>query len=390
MNAVSQEATSPAPAENTSNRLLFLYDGEFDVNNGVSSYIRTIGNFAAQEGCEVSYLVGNSQIDSPDVTSISRTFSVSASGSRSAVPFFTPQRAIDETLERLNPDAVHVQAGYVPFMSGKVLKSLNKNTRLVGTFHNSMPYGWLRKVTNLNALLTSSQLGQFDSLFSVSETAQAAAKEIYGVDTEILPCPVDTALFSENSASIDNSEATTITFIGRIVARKGLSTFIDSLRLLDDATLAQIEVNIIGDGSEKEAIERAVAQTELSPITRFMGQVDDATKNRTLKSSDVVVVTSSGGESLGIVLLEAMAAKRPVVLASRIEGYSEVLAGLPESLVPQDRPDKLAQSLKALIQNRGKRAATLEVQKRIIRKYDIKETVGPRLMQAYGFAKEEI
>src|SRR5579884_1002818 len=117
-------------------RVLFLYDGEFNFDNGVSNYIHTIGDYALQQGCQVDYLVGKSSVEEPNVTSIAtKTAAVHANGSHSVVPIHVPRRQIADTLERLDPDAVHVQLPFVPFMSGKVIKELKKDLPIAGTFH---------------------------------------------------------------------------------------------------------------------------------------------------------------------------------------------------------------------------------------------------------------
>jgi phosphatidylinositol alpha-mannosyltransferase len=328
----SPETAPPAP---DMPRVLFLYDGEFNFDNGVSNYIRTIGDYAAQQGCQVDYLVGKSSIEEPNITSIAtKTAAVHANGSRSVVPLHVSNNRVAETLERLDPDVAHVQLPFVPFMSGKVIKGLKRDVPVVGTFHTPIPTGWLGAVNMLNARLTQTEMRRFDHFYSVSEAAQSAAMKIYGVNSEVLPCPIDLDRVKQRLQTQERVEgATIITFLGRLVARKGLGTFIGSLSQVDPEIKAGLQVQIIGDGKERQPIERKLAESDLRDKVQFFGTVDEEQKYNLLANSDIVAYTSNGNESFGIVLVEAMAVGRPVVLASDIDGYSEVLRQVPASLV---------------------------------------------------------
>jgi phosphatidylinositol alpha-mannosyltransferase len=84
---------------------------------------------------------------------------------------------------------------------------------------------------------------------------------------------------------------------------------------------------------------------------RFVGYVSEHDKLRYLHSCDVCCVPSTGFESFGIVLLEAMAAGRPLV-ASNIPGYRSVLThGREGLLVEPGDPQALAAALIDLLRN---------------------------------------
>jgi phosphatidylinositol alpha-mannosyltransferase len=362
-------------------RLLYVYDGEFALDNGVSNYIRTLGDYAADNGCEVSYLVGRDASNKQNAISVTGSVPVHANGSQSYVPIPTSARRIAATLEELSPDTVHVQAPFLPTMAGKVIKQLNESTTVVGTFHTPMPRGWLRAANELNARLIRQELRRFDHLYSVSETARDAAQKIYGVDSEVLPCPVALTPRSENSIKPDG---TIVTFLGRLVARKDLSCLVDGLGLLEPRTKSELRFRIVGDGTDRELIERRIAANGLGGNTTFAGKVTEAKKHALLAISDIVTCPSSGGESLGITLIEAMAASHPVVIANEIGGYAEVLRDVPESLVEPGNPRMLAERLGDVIADTGLRQAIFEAQQEVVKRYDIR-SVGSRLMTAYGF-----
>lgn len=99
--------------------------------------------------------------------------------------------------------------------------------------------------------------------------------------------------------------------LGRFVRRKGFHTLVDAVARLPDAWLW-----LIGEGEEREALERQVAEAGIAERVRFAGW--QAKPGRFLAAADVFVMPSSH-EPLGNVILEAWALNKPVV-SSRAEG----------------------------------------------------------------------
>lgn len=363
--------------------LLFVFDGELALDNGVSNYMRTIGDYAMAQGAAVEYLVGKASLDGPNVTALSRTVPIWANGSRSYIPVHTPRQALADYLERADPQAVHVQMPFLSSLAGHVIERLKPETTLVGTFHTPRPHGWLYAANKLNALLTREGLKRFDHLFSVSEAARAAAQEIYGVDSEVLPCPV--RIGQPRAASEVGAEnSMVITFLGRLVARKGIGTFLDSIALLDPETIRNVQVRVIGDGSERTAAKQQAARHGIQDRVQFWGRVPDTRKQELLAASDIVAYPSNGGEAFGIVLAEAMAAGKPVVLASNIEGYAEALSQDLVALFAPNDPQALADRIQTLLRDPGQRRDLYAAQQETIKRFDIGHSIGPRLLAAYG------
>ena len=82
-----------------------------------------------------------------------------------------------------------------------------------------------------------------------------------------------------------------------------------------------MQLLIVGHGDEDELRSQA---GELMRYIRFLGLVDDAGKASAMRSADVYCAPNIGGESFGIVLVEAMAAGTPVV-ASDLDAFRRVL-----------------------------------------------------------------
>ena len=102
----------------------------------------------------------------------------------------------------------------------------------------------------------------------------------------------------------------------------------------------------------------------------FLGRVDDDLLARLYRTCDVFVSPALGGESFGIVLLEAMAAGRPVV-ATDIPGYRSVLRdGVQGRLVPPGEPRALAEAIESLLANPALRTAMAREATATVTAYD--------------------
>ena len=151
-------------------------------------------------------------------------------------------------------------------------------------------------------------------------------------------------------------------FLGRFdEPRKGMAVLLGALPALVER-FPDIEILVVGRGDEDELREEA---GELAGHLRFLGQVDDATKASAMRSADVYCAPNTGGESFGIVLVEAMAAGTAVV-ASDLDAFRRVLLdGKAGRLVPVDDSDALAAALiDVLADDDAARAATSRPRRR--------------------------
>ncbi|MCE9516033.1 MAG: glycosyltransferase family 4 protein, partial [Mycobacterium sp.] len=109
---------------------------------------------------------------------------------------------------------------------------------------------------------------------------------------------------------------------------------------------------------------------DLAGHLRFLGQVDDAEKASALRSADVYCAPNTGGESFGIVLVEAMAAGTAVV-ASNLDAFRRVLAdGQAGALVAVEDSAALADALIAVLADDALRARYIAAATEEVHRYD--------------------
>jgi len=138
-------------------------------------------------------------------------------------------------------------------------------------------------------------------------------------------------------------------------------------------------VLIVGRGDEDGLRAQA---GELAGHLKFLGQVSDDEKASALRSVDVYCAPHTGGESFGIVLVEAMAAGTAVV-ASDLDAFRRVLAdGEVGLLVPVEDPSALAAALITVLEDDLLRARYVEAASAEVRRYDW-PVVADQIMRVY-------
>ena len=114
-----------------------------------------------------------------------------------------------------------------------------------------------------------------------------------------------------------------LAFQGRLVTTKGVRILFEAARILREQG-QPLELLIIGDGPERDSLERFAREAKLDVQVRFAGRLDGAQLNAALAQSSVVVVPSLGGEVFGLVVAENML-RALAVVASDLGAFVEVL-----------------------------------------------------------------
>ncbi|HEY7010462.1 MAG TPA: glycosyltransferase family 4 protein, partial [Jatrophihabitantaceae bacterium] len=160
----------------------------------------------------------------------------------------------------------------------------------------------------------------------------------------------------------------TIGFIGRYdEPRKGMDVLVDALELLAPAR-PDLRVLVAGRGEAEEFLERL--PRSVSDRFTLLGQISEADKARMLRSVDVYCAPNTGQESFGVVLLEAMSARTPIV-ASDLEAFQRVLAGgAAGELVMSGDPADLARGLATVLDDPARRRLLVDEGARAVGPYD--------------------
>jgi phosphatidyl-myo-inositol alpha-mannosyltransferase len=269
----------------------------------------------------------------PSIVSIGPTVEWESNGSIAPIaPGRQAARRTAETLRSLEPDVVHLHEPGVP---GPCLTALiGVRGPMVGTFHASgeLSHQWTRPAMRR-------QMQHLTYRVAVSEMARDTAKENWNGDDYIIlwnGIEIDRIARTEPTPS----ERPAVLFLGRHEPRKGLAVLLDAWRGVErDADLW-----VIGTGPQTDELRQQAPKS-----VQWLGSVSDDERNARLRGATVFCAPSLGGESFGVVLLEAMAAETPVV-ASAITGYDNVArADRDALLVPPGDAAALRTQLQRLL-----------------------------------------
>ena len=154
------------------------------------------------------------------------------------------------------------------------------------------------------------------SIVAVSPSTRARARRTLGLKGDIVVIPPGTdAVVSTLSSTRPRSEHQSIVCVGRLVAHKRTSSIIEAIPpLLDE--YPHLEVHLVGDGSERSAIEALVESLSLSDHVILHGSVSSSERDRILHTA-WLSVSASEGEGWGLSVVEANAAGVPVLAYRR-------------------------------------------------------------------------
>jgi phosphatidyl-myo-inositol alpha-mannosyltransferase len=297
----------------------------WEVPGGVQFHVRDLAEHFLRQGHDVSVLAPADD-DEPlpaYLTSLGRAVPVRYNGSVARLSFGPVTSArVTRWLEAGDFDVLHLHEPVTP--SASLLALWSSTEPVVATFHTANLRS--RAMHTANPVLRPS-LEKIRGRIAVSEQARATVQRHLGGEAFIIPNGVDVSRFEAAPTRpgwVGAPERPTLAFLGRVdEPRKGLEVALRALpAVLDRHPGARLLVAGPGDASDllRDADPRAAAAVEV------LGAVSDPDKAALLRSVDAYVAPHLGGESFGIVLVEAMAAGAPVV-ASDLAAFSAVLDG---------------------------------------------------------------
>ena len=255
-------------------------------------------------------------------------------------------------LDRGHFDLVHIHEPITPSIGALALWAAD--CPIVATFHTS---NLRSRAMQVSYPFLRSSMEKILGRIAVSEDARRTLTTHFGGDAVVIPNGVYVDRFASTLPRPQwqgQPGRPTIAFLGRMgEPRKGMPVLAAAL----PAVLAQVpglRLLVAGPGDADEV--RAAMTPEVAAATEFLGAVDDAAKAALLRSVDVYIAPNTGGESFGIILIEAMSAGA-AVLASDIPAFVRVLDGgtVGATFVNED-PDDLARQLVRLLRDDTERA----------------------------------
>lgn len=185
-----------------------------------------------------------------------------------------------------------------------------------------------KEMSKLEKFMLRFVMNRAEIILSISESLKKALIE-YGIHNEIciIPCTVDISKYISNRTNYNPKIKTDISilFIGNLIPRKGIPYLLKALSQIlkkrNDFTL-----DIVGNGPQKKKYIDLSSKLGIENHVKFHGLVDEAKKVELIKKCSFFILPSSW-ENFGVVLIEAMAAGKPVIAAAR---------GGPREIIKED------------------------------------------------------
>jgi len=296
------------------------------------------------------------------VIRIGRSVPVPANGSICPVAVDVRMRSkVRKVLAAERFDVLHLHEPLMPWLCLAVLAEAD--VPVVGTFHanNDAALGY-----RMFRPLLQNYLGKLGARIAVSSAAEQTVARHFGGRYTVIPNGVDIERFSAGGRpGVDGSFD--ILFVGRLEPRKGAKYLLRAMpRILGEVPRARLVV--VGSGP-MSGYYRSHLPEGIEDRVKFVGRVSGEDLARHYAAAHVFCSPATGGESFGIVLIEAMAAGAAVV-ASDIAGYRDVVVDGENGLLtrPGD-PDSIAEAVIRLAGDEELRKRLVESGGRDVRQY---------------------
>ena len=338
----------------------------WDIPGGVQAHVRDLAEALIDLGHEVSLLTPADEDTPlpPYAVSAGRALPVRYNGSVARLQFGPVSAArARRWLREGRFDVLHLHEPSTLSLSLTVL--MLARGPIVATWHSSMT-----RSRTLSALSGPLQpfLEKISGRIAVSAAARRLQVEHLGGDAVEIPNGVAVDHYATAEPLPGYPRPGTVGFLGRYdEPRKGMPVLLDGLaRLAPDRP--ELRLLIAGRGDADGLL------SELPPVlagrVELMGQVSEADKARMLRSIDVYCAPNLGGESFGIILLEAMAAGAPIV-ASDLDPFRRVLDdGRAGTLFRTGDPAALAKALAGLLDDPARRQRLVGIGAKVVAGYD--------------------
>ncbi len=330
----------------------------WDIPGGVQAHVRDLAETLIGLGHQVSVLAPGEEGSPslPDyVVAAGRTVPIPYNGSVARLQFgLLSATRVRRWLRQGAFDVVHVHEPAPPSLS--LLTVLLADAPLVATFHAASTRS---RFLSMFDSAVQALLERLSGRIAVSQAARKMIVEHLGADAVVIPNGVLVRNYADAEPlpgyPRDPALGGTIGFIGRYdEPRKGMSVLLAAMAELVQ-TRPGVRLLVAGRGDQDDFLDKLPEPLGGSVV--MLGMVSEHDKAALLRSVDVYVAPNTGGESFGIILLEALAAGTPIV-ASDLLAFRRVL-GTDEVGSGQRRRNEHWQLVRAGLLFRNRNAASL-------------------------------
>ncbi|MEO0281400.1 MAG: glycosyltransferase family 4 protein [candidate division WOR-3 bacterium] len=312
-------------------KILLVSDPYYPYPSGISEYTFYLSKYLKKHRNEVQILTTHykGEKEEKGVIRFGKVLMIPMNKSYATMAFgLDIPSKVKNLLSNNDFDIVHLNGPFFPSLSFFALHY--SKTKNIAAFLNA-GFKFYNFGSKIFRIVYKKYLNKIDGYFAISETAKLAMEPYFPGDYEIIPAGVDVEFFESEGEKFEIEGYPKILFLGRLDERKGvlkiINVFSKLLKIKKDAKLI-----IAGKGPLDGQAKQMVKDLRIERSTIFTGYVKKDDIPKYYRTADIYCSPALGGESFGIVLLEAMACGTPVV-ASNIHGYSQVIENLKDGVL---------------------------------------------------------
>lgn len=360
-----------------------------DKRGGVNRHIEGLAQYLVDNGHDIRIIGPASDgyaHDSKEIIVDEHPYRWAAGGSWAYVSIHSlfKRKGVRSVLREEDFDVLHVHEPFMPFLP--IVAIGESNIPNVATFHAAKDKGnrWYQIFRNMPGTRgwMERTMERSDAKICVSPLAKRLiARYFPEEDYRVIPNFINIERFSSAEPLKGfNDGKSNILYVGRLEKRKGVSYLLHAYGNIAHDFDARLII-VSSSGNLKPLCDQIIATRGLKNVV-FANNVSNENLPRYYKTADVVCAPSTGNESFGFVLIEAMAAGKPVI-ASRIPGYEDVIKGGEGILVKPKDVDELTQALYQLLENENLRYRMGGIALNTSRQYST-QVVGKEIEKVYN------
>lgn len=320
-------------------KILLVSPFDFDHDGGVNEHIRQLDRQFRAMGHETRILAAASpdegEVDDGHVYRLGASVPFPANGSISRItlsPFIGGK--VKQFLNEGRFDVIHLHEPLAPMLCLMVL--LHSKTANVGTFHaarsSDLRYMYIKTILDIF-------FDKLDARIAVSESARELVDSYFPAQFDVVPNGIALERFDPDTSPLPQfmDGRRNILFVGRFdESRKGFRFLARAMPMVK-SQYPDARLIVVGRGNSAP-YERYLQQQGIDDAV-FAGVASADMLPRYYASADVFCAPSTGGESFGLILLEALASGVPLV-ASAIPGYSGVVENARDAVLVEPKDEQ--------------------------------------------------
>ncbi|QKJ25194.1 glycosyltransferase [Aquiluna borgnonia] len=288
---------------------------------------------------------------------------------------------IRKVLKDVQPQALHIQSHLI---MGRFAVRAARGTgvKLIATNHimpeNLVKYSLLPKFLHPLAMrITWADAGRIlkkmDALTTPTRRAAQLLERAAGVSNVLaISCGIDASRFA-NETPVDNTSNQRFLFLGRLDDEKRIHILLEAVAMLTEHP--NVLVELVGDGGERENLQRLAKSLGIADRVIFTGHISDAELPKAYERATAFVMPSIA-ELQSIATMEAMASGRPVIGANAMALPHLVHDGDNGYLFEPDDPADLASKLRLILEADSEELQRLSDNSlHLIQSHDIEKTL---------------